>query len=223
MEAELMSEENLLKEKIIWTTNIIKQTSFQCGYCGKSVVSSEGMETTVNPRHKYDSDIQSIIQKMRNGKVIGVYICPNCNKPTFKDEIILETQVPLPKIDNNLQNIPLEVMKVYQEALDAYSAEAFTGTTLLCRKLLMHIAVNLGAKEGENFAYYVKFFDEQHFISPRSHGWVDEIRKIGNKANHELDVNTKEEAEKDLIFCEMILKSNYEYPNEISNEKDPNQ
>ena len=205
---------DLFKDKVDWVLkDSIQEKNFQCGYCGKSVNSSKGITTIIHN--------DAFIEQHKD--IVGVYICPNCNRPTFIDNVFSQTQVPLPKIDNNLQNIPLEVMKVYQEALDAYSAEAFTGTTLLCRKLLMHIAVNLGAKEGENFAYYVKFFDEQHFISPRSHGWVDEIRKIGNKANHELDVNTKEEAEKDLIFCEMILKSNYEYPNEISNKKEPNQ
>ena len=204
---------DLFKDTVEWILkDSIQERNFQCGYCGRLVNSSKGIAAIIN-----NGPNRSI------SNLLGVYICPNCKRPTFIDRIFDVTQVPLPKRNTNLQNIPLEVMKVYQEALDAYSAEAFTGTTLLCRKLLMHIAVNLGAKEGENFAYYVKFFDEQHFISPRSHGWVDEIRKIGNKANHELDVNTKEEAEKDLIFCEMILKSNYEYPNEISNEKDPNQ
>lgn len=202
------------KDRVDWVLkDSIKEKNFQCGYCGRLVNSSKGIAAIINngPFNRPMSDL------------IGVYICPNCKRPTFIDSYLDKTQVPLPKRNTNLQNIPLEVMKVYKEALDAYSIGAFTGTTLLCRKLLMHIAVDLGAKENESFAVYVKFFDEQHFISPRSHGWVDEIRKIGNKANHKLDMNTKEEAEKDLIFCEMILKSNYEYPNEISNKKEPNQ
>ena len=202
------------KDRVDWVLkDSIKEKNFQCGYCGRLVNSSKGIAAIINngPFNRPMSDL------------IGVYICPNCKRPTFIDSYLDKTQVPLPKRNTNLQNIPLEVMKVYKEALDSYSVGAFTGTTLLCRKLLMHIAVDLGAKENESFAEYVKFFDEQHFISPRSHGWVDEIRKIGNKANHKLDMNTKEEAEKDLIFCEMILKSNYEYPNEISNKKEPNQ
>lgn len=206
---------DLFKDRVDWVLkDSIKEKNFQCGYCGRLVNSSKGITVKINNE-------PFIIDPLRD--IVGVYICPNCNRPTFIDDVFSQTQVPLPKIDNNLQNIPLEVMEVYQEALDAYSVGAFTGTTLLCRKLLMHIAVDLGAKENESFAEYVKFFDEQHYISPRSHNWVDEIRKIGNKANHKLDMNTKEEAEKDLIFCEMILKSNYEYPNEISNEKDSNQ
>ena len=204
---------DLFKDTVEWILkDSIQERNFQCGYCGRLVNSSKGIAAIIN-----NGPNRSI------SNLLGVYICPNCKRPTFIDRIFDVTQVPLPKRNTNLQNIPLEVMKVYQEALDAYSVGAFTGTTLLCRKLLMHIAVDLGAKENESFAEYVKFFDEQHFISPRSHGWVDEIRKIGNKANHKLDMNTKEEAEKDLIFCEMILKSNYEYPNEISNEKDSNQ
>ena len=204
---------DFFKETVEWVLkDSIQEKNFQCGYCGRLVNSSKGIAAIIN-NGPFNSSISNFI---------GVYICPNCNRPTFIDNYFNQTQVPLPKRDNNLKNIPLEISKVYQEALNAYSVRAFTGTTLLCRKLLMHIAVDLGAKENESFSEYVKFLDEQHYVSPRSHNWVDEIRKIGNKANHKLDMNTKEEAEKDLIFCEMILKSNYEYPNEISNKKDPN-
>ena len=215
-----MSEEDLFKEAIIWETDNTKKTSFQCGYCGKSVVSSEGVKATTAPKFKYDGEDDSINVKMLNGKVIGVFICPNCNKPTFKDEIIYKTQFPLPKRENNLHHIPPKVNKVYQEALDAYSVGAFTGTTLLCRKLLMSIAVGLGADEDQNFAAYVKFLDDKGYITKKSHGWVDAIRLIGNKATHNLDVSTQEEAEKVLTFCEMILKTNYEYPSEIPNKKE---
>lgn len=127
---------------------------------------------------------------------------------------------PSPKRYNNLHHIPLDVNKVYQEAIDSYSAGAFTGTTLLCRKLLMNIAVNLGATENQTFADYVKFLGKEGYITKTSHDWVDEIRKNGNKATHDLDVSTQEEAEKVLTFCEMILKTNYEFPSEIPNKKE---
>lgn len=220
MEVELMDKEDLLKEAIIWTTMNPKKTSFQCGYCGKSVISDEGMEATIAEPYEYSSLARYINKSMDNGKVIGVFICPNCNKPTFIDEIINTTQFPLPRRENKLHHIPSEVNKVYQEALDSYSAGAFTGTTLLCRKLLMNIAVNLGAKENQNFAEYVKFLDDEGYITKTSHDWVDIIRKIGNKATHNLDVSTKEEAENVLTFCEMLLKTNYEYPNEVFNNKE---
>lgn len=214
------NKDYLLKEAIIWPTKNTKQISFQCGYCGKAVFSDKGMEATMAKQYDYNSSTKSVQDSMDTGKVIGVFICPNCNKPTFKDEIILETQFPLPKKENNLHHIPSDVNKVYQEALDSYSVRAFTGTTLLCRKLLMSIAVGLGADEDQNFAAYVEFLDDKGYITKTSHDWVDTIRKNGNKATHNLDVSTQKEAENVLTFCEMLLKTNYEYPSEISNNKD---
>lgn len=212
------SDDDFFKKFIYWDNMKTKKKNFQCGHCGKSVCTEIGITAKVNQIYNDTDFFQMVNALINRGRVIGIYICPNCQKPTFIDEIICRKQIPLPKRDNNLKNIPLEISKVYQEALDAYSAGAFTGTTLLCRKLLMNIAIELGAKENKQFKDYVDFLNEKHYISPRSHNWVDEIRKIGNTAAHKLDLNTKEEAEKDLIFCEMILKSNYEYPNEINNK-----
>jgi len=35
---------------------------------------------------------------------------------------------------------------------------------------------------------------------------------MGNQSNHEIEINTKDDAEKIIKFCEMLLKTNYEYP-----------
>lgn len=226
-----MNNEDMFKKFVVWNGMQTERKTFQCGYCGRSVDTGIGKTVDPNPiyenetyaEEKFGPEVASkywAFSDSMKSKVIGVFICPHCNKPTFIDEIINKTQFPLPKKENNLHHIPSEVNKVYQEAIDSYSAGAFTGTTLLCRKLLMNIAVNLGAKENQNFAEYVKFLDDEGYITKTSRNWVDMIRTIGNKATHNLDVNTKEEAEKDLIFCEMILKTNYEYPGEISNDKD---
>ena len=221
-----MNNEDMFKKFVVWNGMQTERKTFQCGYCGRSVDTDIG--DIAGPNRVYDVghfsqeevNAHRYVSRSMQGKVIGVFICPHCNKPTFIDEIIYKTQFPLPKKENDLHHIPSEVNKVYQEALDAYSAGAFTGTTLLCRKLLMSIAVNLGAKENQTFAEYVKFLDEESYITKTSRIWVDLIRKIGNKATHNLDVSTKEEAENDLKFCEMILKNNYDYPNAISNNKD---
>lgn len=228
---ELMNNEDMFKKFVSWSGMQTERKTFQCGYCGNSV--DTGIGKTANPNPIYENETYAdekfgpevarkywAFSDSMKSKVIGVFICPHCNKPTFIDEIIYKTQFPLPKKENNFHHIPSEIHKVYQEAIDSYSAGAFTGTTLLCRKLLMSIAVNLGAKENQNFAEYVKFLDDGGYITKTSRNWVDLIRTIGNKATHDLDVSTQEEAEKVLTVCEMILKINYEYPSEISNDKD---
>ena len=76
----------------------------------------------------------------------------------------------------------------------------------------MNISVDLGADENKQFAYYVKWLDENNYILPNAKGWVDQIRKFGNEATHEIHIISKEDAEKSLKFIEMILKLVYEFP-----------
>jgi hypothetical protein len=76
----------------------------------------------------------------------------------------------------------------------------------------MHIAVDKGAKEDLSFLGYVEYLDEKHFIPPDGKTWVDEIRKTGNQANHEIIIMTKDDAIKLLTFTEMLLRFIYEFP-----------
>lgn len=84
-----MNNEVLFKHSFTWSSGYIDSKNFQCGYCGKSVNSSEGMETEFLQQYLYEPIIKEGVDQ---DKVIGVYICPNCNKPTFIDEIINKIQ-----------------------------------------------------------------------------------------------------------------------------------
>lgn len=134
--------------------------------------------------------------------------------PTFLYEGI---QVPGNRYGNSVNNVPDRIDKVYEEARSCYAANAYTGTVLLCRKLLMHVAVDLGADDNLKFIEYVNYLNDKHFVSVKSHNWVDQIRKYGNEATHKLEVNSQQDAQMILKFCEMLLKMNYEYPLEITN------
>jgi hypothetical protein len=76
----------------------------------------------------------------------------------------------------------------------------------------MHIAVSKGADEGLNFFDYVQFLKDNHFIPPGSEAWVDQIRKKGNEANHEIVIMQKEDAEDLISFVEMLLRLIFEFP-----------
>lgn len=86
----------------------------------------------------------------------------------------------------------------------------------------MHIATDLGADTNLRFVQYVNYLNEHHYAGARSDQWVDQIRQFGNQANHEIRINTKEEAQRIIKFCEMILRLNYEYPSIASNENNDN-
>lgn len=76
----------------------------------------------------------------------------------------------------------------------------------------MHIAVDKGAPEGKKFVEYVSFLSENNFVPAGSDVWVDQIRKEGNFATHEIVHGSRDQAELILEFSEMILKNMYEFP-----------
>ncbi|WP_413981415.1 DUF4145 domain-containing protein [Leuconostoc mesenteroides] len=182
-----------------WNSEKIMEATYKCGYCGSKITSDEGM---------YLGELSSYGQN-KNSLPQGVFICTNCKLPSF---IYNGIQVPGINFGNSVNNIPDNVNSVYEEARKSFSVGAYTGVILLCRKLLMHVGVNFGAEENKNFVYYVNYLKDNHYVSQNSGEWIDSIRKFGNVATHQIVVNTKEDAEKMIKFCEMLLKMNYEYP-----------
>ena len=181
-----------------WGSTEISEATYKCGYCGSTVTSNEGMPLGDVLGSYVDSNLPQ-----------GVFICTNCKLPSF---IYNGIQVPGVNFGNSVNNIPDNVNSVYEEARKSFSVGAYTGVILLCRKLLMHVAVDFGADKNKNFFDYVNYLKDNHYVSQNSGEWIDSIRKFGNVATHQIEVNTKEDAERMIKFCEMLLKMNYEYP-----------
>src|SRR5258707_8523613 len=138
-------------------------------------------------------------------------ICHFCHKPTFIDE--RRKQFPGSPIGRPVEFISDgSTSSLYEEARQAAGANAYTAAILACRKILMHIAVSKGAKENQDFVDYVKYLGDNHYFPPDAKEWVDQIRKRGNEANHEIVIMSKDEAEVLLGFVEMLLKVIFEYP-----------
>jgi hypothetical protein len=95
---------------------------------------------------------------------------------------------------------------------------AYTASILCSRKLLMNIAVSKGAAEGLKFIQYVDYLADNGYLPPDGKQWVDEIRKIGNVATHEINIMNRADAEELLIFLGMLLKFIYEFPAMIRNK-----
>ena len=74
----------------------------------------------------------------------------------------------------------------------------------------MHVAVDKGAKEGENFEKYVAYLESSGFVTPPMKPWVDLIRQHGNKATHLLEDPDKTRAESTLMFTAELLRLVYE-------------
>lgn len=185
----------------LWQNTIgVKLRSYTCGYCGSKV----------GPHQGYSSDLRG----PRGEKISSnayIFICPNCTKPTFFD--FDGKQVPGVKFGNDVQGVTNSgVHQLYNESRDCTGLGAHTAAVLICRKVLMNVAVHHGAQEGESFVDYISYLADAGFVPPNGKPWVDAIRSKGNKANHEIKIMTNKEAEQILRFTEMLLRFVYEFP-----------
>lgn len=110
----------------------------------------------------------------------------------------------------NIEGLPDNINEAYQEARKCMSVNAYTGCELICRKILMNVAVEKGAKEGDFFIKYIDHLEDKGYITPPMKGWVDLIKDRGNKATHEIETPDKERAESTLMFTAELLRIIYE-------------
>ena len=89
---------------------------------------------------------------------------------------------------------------------------------MLCRKLLMNVAVQQGARHNQSFQSYVEYLDEHGFVPPNGRKWVDAIRKKGNDANHEIELMSSKDAHNIIRFTEMLLRFIYEMPHMLEDD-----
>jgi len=188
------------KEMNWYKAQTLSSKSFLCGYCGNHVSSEKGLKIG---QHGDGSGQQKG----------AMYICPSCSGSVFvtpNNKIL-----PQPIMGNKVNNVPTELNELYEEARKCTGQSCFTASVLICRKILMNIAVNQGADEGKKFIEYVNYLAEQGFIPPNGRQWVDHIRKKGNEATHEIRLMNDTDARELLIFAEMLLKFVYEFPSMI--------
>lgn len=164
---------------------------FVCGYCGQRVSSSLGYSHA------------------RKG---NIYICPDCDLPTFYDG---GKYYPGAPYGQEVKGLPEVVASTYREARGCMSVSAYTATALLCRKILMNIAHHHGAEEGLKFIQYVEYLAEHNYIPEGSKGWVDVIRAKGNEATHEISAIERADAEQLMDFTAILLRIMYEFPRAI--------
>jgi Domain of unknown function (DUF4145) len=171
-----------------------------CGYCGDQVSSKEGWFIGGN----IDGGGQP---------VSFIRICPSCNAPTFfaRDGKRFPSNAP----GRPVPNVPDELSKLYNEARASAGAGAYTASVLACRKILMHIAVEEGAKSGEAFIKYVEYLDGKNYLPPKGKVWVNYIRTRSNEANHEIMLMDEKDAIALVTFVEMLLRFIYEFPNMV--------
>lgn len=175
----------------------LEPREFVCGYCGCKVGSNHGYFNSHSPANE------------------RIYICTNCGLPTL---LFYQSQYPGPILGRNLENLPVDVAQIYKEIRDSVKNSSYTASTLLGRKIIMHLAVSIaGAAGGLTFIEYIDHLKKSNFIPPNGEKILDYLRKLGNEKNHELKIGTEEEASKIVRFVEGLLIFMYEFPSEFSN------
>jgi Domain of unknown function (DUF4145) len=172
---------------------VLAPRRYDCGYCNSVVGPDKG-----------------IFSQEGHSPQTYIYFCSHYGQPTYFDGN--SRQFPGAKFGKDVKHLPKEIEQLYGEARAATSALAYTPAVLACRKILMNVAVSLGAKEGDPFVSYVQFLADKGYIPPNGKHWVDHIRTKSNEANHEITLMSKDEAEKLITFVEMMLKFIFELP-----------
>jgi len=135
-------------------------------------------------------------------------LCPNCNNGSVlaRDGNIY----PGVMFGPNIEGLPEDIKSAYNEARKCMSVNAFAAAELICRKTLMHVAVEKGAQEGDSFSSYIDFLADKGFVTPPMKGWVTLIKEHGNNSTHKLEKVEKERAESTVMFTGELLRLIYE-------------
>ena len=179
------------------TAKSVGVRTYTCGNCGDHVASGRGYPLAFHADGSGDA-------------VGGLYLCPRCNFPTqFCPN---GSQVPGERIGGDVTHVPADVAALYDEARTCATENCHTAAVLICRKILMNLAVSVGATAGLRFIEYVEFLSSAGYVPPNGKHWVDHIRTKGNEATHEIQLMGEQEARELLLFIEMLLRFIYEFP-----------
>lgn len=188
-EATMPKDWRLTNGELWGDTRHIPTHNYICGFCGAYVSSEIGLTT---PSH-YGN----------------IYLCPQCNGPTFLSAE--HRQWPGARLGGNVAGLSKEVETIYNEARDCLSVGAYTAGVMACRKILMNIAVDKGAKQGLEFAAYVDWLRAEDWAPKGSETLLKYVKDRGNEANHQIVAKKQDEAERVLRLTELLLRNMFEF------------
>lgn len=182
----------------------IAARSYNCGHCGTFVSSNVGYQTS------------PVFFSLTHEKC-EIPICPGCGFPSifFITPSTGERQIPGVLPCRSIPSLSSDVESLYDQARRCFSIEAYDAVVMLSRKILMHVAVDRGAKENMSFFQYVSFLNDNHYIVPGLKATIDKIRDRGNDANHEIVCFDKDDAEAIIGLTEFLLSSVYDLPSRL--------
>jgi hypothetical protein len=137
--------------------------------------------------------------------------CPGCGEGSVK--IRTGEVIPAPLGGRNVAGLPEEVAAAWKEARAAFSAGAFTAAEMMCRKILMHVAVDQArSKPRDTFTSYVEALDQAGYITTGLKPAIDRLQKRGAVANHQLAFSSAADSRATLTVTGHLLEAMYELP-----------
>lgn len=142
----------------------------------------------------------------------ALLICPNCNEGSVR--LTDGSVLPHPRAVRPISQLPPDVDQAWIEACSAFGVAAWTAAEMMCRKILMHIAVDVAnSKQGTSFVTYLNDLESTGYIAPALRSKISGIKDRGNSANHELNASSSADAGTTLAVTEHLLRTVYEVPN----------
>lgn len=166
---------------------------YRCGHCGREV---SGAVLAYNRENKHNQRLTLWLQ------------CSVCYKGTTQEAD--GSVAPGSAFGPVVEGLPTAVEEAYNEARRCMSVSAFTAAEGICRKILMHVAVDKGAAEGKTFSFYIDYLAGQGYVTPPMREWVTLIKDHGNEAAHRLEPPERQRAEGTVLFTAQLLRSVYE-------------
>ena len=123
----------------------------------------------------------------------------------------------------NVDGLPDNIAQVYHEARKAISVQMYTSCEVLCRKILVIVAVDKGAKKKDtwNHKKCIRYLVKKGYIDGMLTRMASYVRLTGDQSTHEMWSPSLERAEQTLKFTAMVLSDVYDAEREIVEPKEP--
>lgn len=176
---------------------LLRSKKFRCGFSDTNVLSMAGYRLGRNNNGTGD-------------QIRAAYLCLNCGCPSFFPPETL--QFSPPALSNRFGRVPHALWALYEEAVRWTREHCYTAAVLLCRKMLISIAVERGACEGLNIIEYICYLSDKGYVPPKGRRWVDHIKNNVDEAKHNIPLIGRVDARDTVSFLGMLLRFIYGTP-----------
>lgn len=149
--------------------------------------------------------------------------CPNCfNGSVWSGEGLYPPSLSSSRAYTmDVAGLPDNIAHVYHEARKAISVQMHTSCELLCRKILVAVAVDKGAKgkTTRNHKTCIRYLVRKGHVAGLETGMASFVRLAGNQSTHEIRSPSLDRAEQTLKFTAMVLKRMYDAEREVVEPK----